>query len=335
MAVKVGINGFGRIGRIVFRNALLHGDVEVVGINDPFIDLEYMVYMFKYDSTHGRFKGDVSSKGNKLVVNGKEISVFAERDPATIPWGSIGATYVVESTGVFTTKEKAGAHLKGGAKKVVISAPSADAPMYVVGVNLDTYDPKEAVVSNASCTTNCLAPLAKVIHDKYTIVEGLMTTVHATTATQKTVDGPSHKDWRGGRGAAANIIPSSTGAAKAVGKVIPSLNGKLTGMAFRVPMADVSVVDLTVRIEKGASYEDIKKTIKEASEGPLKGILGYTEEDLVSTDFIGDSHSSIFDAKAGISLNNNFVKLISWYDNEWGYSRRVVDLIAEMAKRDA
>ncbi|PLW21686.1 hypothetical protein PCANC_03193 [Puccinia coronata f. sp. avenae] len=335
MPVKLGVNGFGRIGRIVVRNAILHGDVDVVAINDPFIDLEYMVYMFKYDSTHGRFKGTVSTANGKLVINGKAIDVYAERDPSAIPWGKSGADYVVESTGVFTTKEKASAHLQGGAKKVIISAPSADAPMYVVGVNLDSYDPKETVVSNASCTTNCLAPLAKVIHDKYGIVEGLMTTVHATTATQKTVDGPSGKDWRGGRGAQANIIPSSTGAAKAVGKVIPALNGKLTGMAFRVPTADVSVVDLTVRIEKGASYEEIKATIKAASEGPLKGILGYTDEDLVSTDFIGDSHSSIFDAKAGISLNPNFVKLVSWYDNEWGYSRRVVDLVCEMAKRDA
>ncbi|MBW0504733.1 hypothetical protein O181_044448 [Austropuccinia psidii MF-1] len=335
MPVRLGINGFGRIGRIVARNAILHGDVDIVAINDPFIDLEYMVYMFKYDSTHGRFKGTVSTSGGKLLINGKAIDVYAERDPSAIPWGKSGADYVVESTGVFTTKDKAAAHLNGGAKKVIISAPSADAPMYVVGVNLDSYDPKESVVSNASCTTNCLAPLAKVIHDKYGIVEGLMTTVHATTATQKTVDGPSGKDWRGGRGASANIIPSSTGAAKAVGKVIPSLNGKLTGMAFRVPTANVSVVDLTVRIEKGASYEEIKATIKAASEGPLKGILGYTDEDLVSTDFIGDSHSSVFDAKAGISLNPNFVKLVSWYDNEWGYSRRVVDLVCEMAKRDA
>jgi len=335
MPVKLGVNGFGRIGRIVVRNAILHGDVDVVAINDPFIDLEYMVYMFKYDSTHGRFKGTVSTSNGKLVINGKSIDVYAERDPSAIPWGKSGADYVVESTGVFTTKEKASAHLKGGAKKVIISAPSADAPMYVVGVNLDSYDPKETVVSNASCTTNCLAPLAKVIHDKYGIVEGLMTTVHATTATQKTVDGPSGKDWRGGRGASANIIPSSTGAAKAVGKVIPALNGKLTGMAFRVPTADVSVVDLTVRIEKGASYDEIKATIKAASEGPLKGILGYTDEDLVSTDFVGDHHSSILDAKAGISLNPNFVKLVSWYDNEWGYSRRVVDLVCEMAKRDA
>lgn len=330
----MGINGFGRIGRIVARNAIINGGVDIVAINDPFIDLEYMVYMFKYDSTHGRFKGTVSTSGGKLIINGKPIDVYAERDPAAIPWGKSGADYVVESTGVFTTKDKAGAHLKGGAKKVIISAPSADAPMYVVGVNLDAYDPKETVVSNASCTTNCLAPLAKVIHDKYGIIEGLMTTVHATTATQKTVDGPSGKDWRGGRGASANIIPSSTGAAKAVGKVIPALNGKLTGMAFRVPTADVSVVDLTVRLEKGATYEEIKATIKAASEGPLKGILGYTDEDLVSTDFVGDSHSSVFDAKAGISLNSNFVKLVSWYDNEWGYSGRVVDLVIEMSKRD-
>lgn len=336
MVVKVGINGFGRIGRLVFRAALEKPDkVQVVAVNDPFIDLEYMVYMFKYDSTHGRFDGTVSTSGGKLIINGKAIDVYAERDPTAIPWGKSGADYVVESTGVFTTKAAAGAHLKGGAKKVIISAPSADAPMYVCGVNLDSYDPKETVVSNASCTTNCLAPLAKVIHDTYGIVEGLMTTVHATTATQKTVDGPSSKDWRGGRGASANIIPSSTGAAKAVGKVIPALNGKLTGMAFRVPTADVSVVDLTVRLEKGATYDEIKATIKAASEGPLKGILGYTDEDLVSTDFVGDSHSSVFDAKAGISLNSNFVKLVSWYDNEWGYSKRVVDLVVEMSKRDA
>lgn len=293
-----------------------------------------MAYMFKYDSTHGRFKGSVEVKDGKLVIDGHAVTVYAERDPANIPWGSQGVDYVIESTGVFTTIEKASAHLKGGAKKVIISAPSADAPMYVCGVNLDKYDPQCTVVSNASCTTNCLAPLAKVIHDKFGIVEGLMTTVHATTATQKTVDGPSSKDWRGGRGAAANIIPSSTGAAKAVGKVIPSLNGKLTGMAFRVPTSDVSVVDLVVRLEKGASYDEIKQAIKAASEGELKGILGYTEDEVVSTDFVGDPHSSIFDAKAGISLNNNFVKLVSWYDNEWGYSKRVVDLIAFMASKD-
>ncbi|KAJ9095630.1 hypothetical protein QFC21_005501 [Naganishia friedmannii] len=334
MSVKVGINGFGRIGRIVFRNAVEHGDIEVVAINDPFIDLDYMVYMFKYDSTHGRFKGTVTAENGKLVINGKPVHVFGERDPAAIKWGEAGADYVVESTGVFTTAEKASAHLKGGAKKVIISAPSADAPMFVCGVNLDAYKSDMNIVSNASCTTNCLAPLVKVLHDKYTIIEGLMTTVHATTATQKTVDGPSHKDWRGGRGAAANIIPSSTGAAKAVGKVIPELNGKLTGMAFRVPTSDVSVVDLVARIEKPASYEDIKATMKAASEGELKGILGYTEDELVSTDFVGSTESSIFDAKAGISLNQNFVKLISWYDNEYGYSRRVCDLIAHMAKVD-
>jgi len=319
----------------VLRNALLHDEVQVVAINDPFIDLEYMVYMFKYDSTHGLFKGDVSVKGGNLVINGKEIQVFQERDPAQIPWGKAGAHYVVESTGVFTTKEKAGAHLKGGAKKVVISAPSADAPMYVCGVNLDQYDPKEQIISNASCTTNCLAPLAKVIHDKFTIIEGLMTTVHATTATQKTVDGPSGKDWRGGRGASQNIIPSSTGAAKAVGKVIPSLDGKLTGMSMRVPTTDVSVVDLTVRIEKAASYDEIKAALKAASESAeLKGILGYTEDDVVSQDFVGDSRSSIVDAKAGIALNKNFIKLVSWYDNEWGYSRRVCDLLVYAAKKD-
>jgi len=334
MTVKVGINGFGRIGRIVFRNAILDPKIEILAVNDPFIDLAYMAYMFKYDSTHGRFKGTVETKDGKLIINGQAVTVFAERDPANIPWGASGVDYVVESTGVFTTKEKASAHLRGGAKKVIISAPSADAPMYVVGVNLDSYDPQENIVSNASCTTNCLAPLAKVINDKFGIVEGLMTTVHATTATQKTVDGPSAKDWRGGRGAAANIIPSSTGAAKAVGKVIPALNGKLTGMSFRVPTSDVSVVDLVVRLEKGATYDEIKAAIKEASQNELKGILDYTDEDVVSTDFVGDNHSSIFDAKAGISLNNNFVKLVAWYDNEWGYSKRVVDLIAFMATKD-
>ncbi|WWC97828.1 glyceraldehyde-3-phosphate dehydrogenase [Kwoniella sp. B9012] len=336
MVVKVGINGFGRIGRIVLRNAIEHGDIEVVAVNDPFIDLEYMVYMFKYDSTHGRFKGTVETKEGKLFINDKPISVFGERDPTAIKWGEAGADYVVESTGVFTTTEKASAHLKGGAKKVIISAPSADAPMFVCGVNLEQYKPEYQVISNASCTTNCLAPLAKVIHDNFTIVEGLMTTVHATTATQKTVDGPSNKDWRGGRGAAANIIPSSTGAAKAVGKVIPDLNGKLTGMAFRVPTSDVSVVDLVARIEKGASYDEIKAVIKKASESPeLKGILGYTEDEVVSTDFTGSTESSIFDAKAGIALNKNFVKLVSWYDNEYGYSRRVCDLVAYIAGVDA
>jgi glyceraldehyde 3-phosphate dehydrogenase len=334
--VNVGINGFGRIGRIVLRNAIIHGDIDVVAVNDPFIDLEYAVYMFKYDSTHGVFKGTVEVKDGKLVINGKPITFFGERDPSKIQWGSAGADYVVESTGVFTSIDAASAHLKGGAKKVVISAPSGDAPMFVCGVNLDAYKPEYKVISNASCTTNCLAPLAKVIHDNFTIIEGLMTTVHATTATQKTVDGPSNKDWRGGRGASANIIPSSTGAAKAVGKVIPSLNGKLTGMSFRVPTPNVSVVDLVVRIEKAASYEEIKAVIKKASETPeLKGILCYTEDEVVSTDFVGDSASSTFDAKAGISLNENFVKLISWYDNEFGYSRRVCDLVAHIAKVDA
>jgi len=334
MPVKVGINGFGRIGRIVLRNALLHGDIDVVAVNDPFIDLEYMVYMFKYDSVHGRFKGKVEAKDGKLYVEGKPITVFAERDPSAIPWGSVGAEYIVESTGVFTTIDKASAHLKGGAKKVIISAPSADAPMFVCGVNLDSYKSEYKVISNASCTTNCLAPLAKVINDEFGIVEGLMTTVHSTTATQKTVDGPSNKDWRGGRAVGTNIIPSSTGAAKAVGKVIPSLNGKLTGLAFRVPTVDVSVVDLVVRIEKPASYDEIKAAIKAAADGPLNGILAYTEDKVVSTDFLGSDASSIFDADAGIQLNKNFVKLISWYDNEWGYSKRVCDLLAYAAKVD-
>merc|ERR1711890_23774 len=295
-----------------------------------------MVYMFKYDSTHGRYKGDISVDGDKLKINGKLISVFGERDPTAIPWGSAGADYVVESTGVFTTTEKASAHFKGGAKKVIISAPSADAPMFVMGVNEDAYSSEMKVVSNASCTTNCLAPLSKVINDNFGILEGLMTTVHAPTATQKTVDGPSQKDWRGGRGASQNIIPSSTGAAKAVGKVIPQLNGKLTGMAFRVPTPDVSVVDLTVRLEKPASYEEICAVLKAASEsGSLAGILGYTDEMVVSTDFLGDTRSSIFDAKAGIQLSPTFVKLVSWYDNEFGYSNRVVDLIKHMQAKDA
>ncbi|KAK8037142.1 glyceraldehyde 3-phosphate dehydrogenase [Apiospora marii] len=316
MAVKVGINGFGRIGRIVFRNAVELNDVEIVAVNDPFI------------------AGTVEVKGNDLVVNGKTVRFYSERDPASIPWAETGATYVVESTGVFTTTEKAKAHLVGGAKKVVISAPSADAPMYVMGVNEKSYDGKADVISNASCTTNCLAPLAKVINDKFGIVEGLMTTIHSYTATQKTVDGPSAKDWRGGRTAAQNIIPSSTGAAKAVGKVIPELNGKLTGMAMRVPTPNVSVVDLTCRLEKGASYDEIKAVVKAAAEGPLKGVLAYTEDDVVSTDMNGHNASSIFDAKAGIALNDKFVKLVSWYDNEWGYSRRVLDLLAYIAKVD-
>uniref|UniRef100_A0A669BCB7 Glyceraldehyde-3-phosphate dehydrogenase n=1 Tax=Oreochromis niloticus TaxID=8128 RepID=A0A669BCB7_ORENI len=340
--VKVGINGFGRIGRLVTRAGFHSKKVEIVAINDPFIDLEYMVYMFKYDSTHGRYKGEVKAEGDKLVIDGHKITVFHERDPANIKWGEAGAEYVVESTGVFTTIEKASTHLKGGAKRVIISAPSADAPMFVMGVNHEKYDNSLKVVSNASCTTNCLAPLAKVINDNFGIIEGLMSTVHAITATQKTVDGPSGKLWRDGRGASQNIIPASTGAAKAVGKVIPELNGKLTGMAFRVPTPNVSVVDLTVRLEKPAKYDDIKKVVKAAAEGPMKGILGYTEHQVqpklshfmatfclwtsllmchtllpvlkvVSTDFNGDCHSSIFDAGAGIALNDHFVKLVSWY----------------------
>merc|ERR1711980_49499 len=306
----------------------------VVAINDPFIPLDYMVYMFKYDSTHGQFKGEVKEDGKFLYVNGNKITVFNERDPANINWASAGAEYIVESTGVFTTTDKALAHTKGGAKKVIISAPSADAPMFVMGVNHEKYDKSLTVVSNASCTTNCLAPLAKVINDNFGIIEGLMSTVHAITATQKTVDGPSGKLWRDGRGAAQNIIPSSTGAAKAVGKVIPDLNGKLTGMAFRVPVHDVSVVDLTVRLQKEASMDEIKAAVKEAADGPMKGILGYCDEEVVSQDFVGDTHSSIFDSKAGIALNKSFVKLISWYDNEFGYSTRVVDLIQFMKSKE-
>jgi glyceraldehyde 3-phosphate dehydrogenase len=326
---KVGINGFGRIGRLVLRAAVDKG-ICVVAINDPFIPLDYMVYMFKYDSTHGRFKGTVSHEDGKLVINGNKISVYGEKDPTAIPWGKDGAEYIVESTGVFTTTEKASAHMVGGGKKVIISAPSADAPMYVMGVNHEKYSPSEHVVSNASCTTNCLAPIAKVINDNWGIVEALMTTVHATTATQKTVDGPSGKAWRDGRGAAQNIIPASTGAAKAVGKVIPELNGKLTGMAFRVPTPDVSVVDLTVRLAKDATYEEICAKMRENADGAMKGVLGYTEDQVVSTDFISDERSSIFDAKAGIGLNSKFYKLIAWYDNEYGYSHRVVDLIVYM-----
>ena len=330
MGVKIGINGFGRIGRLVFRAAMEQGDVDVVAIND-LIDVDYMAYMLRYDSTHGQFKGDVKVEGSKLVVNGKAIRVTAEKDPANLKWSDVGAEYVVESTGLFLTKEKAQGHIKAGAKKVIMSAPSKDdTPMFVMGVNEDSYTNDMQFVSNASCTTNCLAPIAKVLNDKFGIVEGLMTTIHATTATQKTVDGPSLKDWRGGRGAGQNIIPSSTGAAKAVGKVIPALNGKLTGMAFRVPTPDVSVVDLTCRLEKGATYEEICAAMKEASEGPLKGILGYTEDAVVSNDFIGDERTSIFDAGAGISLNSNFVKVVSWYDNEMGYSHKVVDLIKYM-----
>ncbi|MBP8759764.1 MAG: type I glyceraldehyde-3-phosphate dehydrogenase [Parabacteroides sp.] len=332
--IKVGINGFGRIGRLVFRAAQSKSDVQIVGIND-LIDVDYMVYMLKYDSVHGQFDGTVEVKDGNLVVNGNVIRVTAERNPADLKWDAVGAEYVVESTGLFLTEEKANAHIQAGAKYVVMSAPSKDAtPMFVMGVNNDTYAGQK-IVSNASCTTNCLAPLAKVINDKFGIVEGLMTTVHATTATQKTVDGPSAKDWRGGRAAGGNIIPSSTGAAKAVGKVIPQLNGKLTGMAFRVPTLDVSVVDLTVRLEKSATYDEIKAAIKAASENEMKGILGYTEDAVVSTDFTHDARTSIFDAEAGIALNGNFVKLVSWYDNEWGYSNKVVELIQHMAKVNA
>jgi glyceraldehyde 3-phosphate dehydrogenase len=333
MGIKIGINGFGRIGRLVLRAAIKAG-IEVVGVNDPFIDLDYMVYMFKYDTTHGRFKGDVKIEGENLVIDGHAIRCFSERDPSKIKWGDVNAEYVVESTGVFTTLAKAQSHIDGGAKKVVISAPSADAPMFVMGVNQEKYDKSMTIISNASCTTNCLAPLAKVVNDNFGIVEALMTTVHAYTATQKTVDGPSAKAWRDGRCAAQNIIPASTGAAKAVGKVIPDLNGKLTGMAFRVPVMDVSVVDLTCRLAKGASYDQIKAAVKAASEGPMKGILGYTEDQVVSSDFIGDTHSSIFDARAGIALNSQFVKLITWYDNEYGYSCRVVDLIKYVSSVD-
>jgi glyceraldehyde 3-phosphate dehydrogenase len=335
----VGINGFGRIGRLVLRAAIEKDTVNVCAVNDPFIDLNYMVYMFKYDSTHGRFKGDVRAEGGKLIVSATgrsthTIQVFQEMKPENIKWGDTGAVYVVESTGVFTTIDKAKAHHVGGAKKVIISAPSADAPMYVMGVNHTEYDAaNQHIVSNASCTTNCLAPLAKVINDEYGIIEGLMTTIHATTATQKTVDGPSGKQWRDGRGAGQNIIPASTGAAKAVGKVIPVLNGKLTGMAFRVPVPDVSVVDLTCRLEKPGSMDAIKESIKKAANGPMKGILAYTDEQVVSSDFLGDANSSIFDAGACISLNPNFVKLVAWYDNEYGYSCRVVDLITYMASK--
>ncbi|WP_040195923.1 type I glyceraldehyde-3-phosphate dehydrogenase [Candidatus Soleaferrea massiliensis] len=337
MGIKVGINGFGRIGRLVFRAAMAQPEIfDVVGVNDPFIDLDYMVYMIKYDTIHGRFDGTVEIKGDKLVVNGKEINIYASMNPEEIPWGACGAEYVVESTGVFTSTEKASLHIKAGAKKVVISAPAKDkeTPTFVCGVNLEKYTKDMTVVSNASCTTNCLAPLAKVINDNFGIAEGLMTTVHSTTATQKTVDGPSKKDWRGGRAAAGNIIPSSTGAAKAVALVIPELQGKLTGMAFRVPTLDVSVVDLTVKLEKSTSYDEICAKIKEASEGAMAGILGYTEEMVVSSDFYSDARTSIFDAKAGIMLNDTFVKLVSWYDNEWGYSNKVLELIKHMNKVD-
>ena len=333
MSVKIGINGFGRIGNLAFQAALKKKEVEVVAINDPFITADYMAYMVKYDTIHGKFEGEVTSKENTLVVNGKEIKVYNEMDPANIPWGKDGVDYVLECSGVFTTMEKAEAHIKGGAKKVIISAPSKDAPMFVMGVNNEKYDPSMNIVSNASCTTNCLAPLAKVINDNFGIVDGLMTTVHSTTATQKTVDGASKKDWRGGRAAAANIIPSSTGAAKAVGKVIPELNGKLTGMAFRVPTVDVSVVDLTCNLAKPATMEEICTVMKKASENEMKGIIEYTEDAVVSSDFINDEHTSIFDATAGIQLTDTFVKLVAWYDNEWGYSNKLVDLAVYMASR--
>ncbi|AZI54759.1 type I glyceraldehyde-3-phosphate dehydrogenase [Epilithonimonas vandammei] len=329
--IKVGINGFGRIGRLVFRAMAERSNIEVVGIND-LIDAEYMAYMLKYDSVHGSFKGEVSVQGNNLVVNGKTIRVTAEKDPNNLKWNEIGAEYIVESTGLFLSKDSAQAHINAGAKKVILSAPSKDdTPMFVMGVNHKDLTDDIKIFSNASCTTNCLAPLAKVIHDNFGIAEGLMTTVHATTATQKTVDGPSAKDWRGGRSALNNIIPSSTGAAKAVGKVIPSLNGKLTGMSFRVPTADVSVVDLTVKLDKPTSYEEICAAIKAASEGELKGILGYTEDAVVSQDFVSDARTSIFDKEAGIMLNPTFVKLVSWYDNEWGYSNKLADMLVHSA----
>ena len=332
--IKVGINGFGRIGRMVFRASFAHPDIEIVGIND-LCSPDYLAYMLKYDTMHGQFNGTVGSTENSIIVNGKEIPVSAVKNPAELPWGKLGAEYVVESTGLFLTQEKAQGHIDAGAKKVVMSAPSKDGtPMFVVGVNDDKYTSDMTFVSNASCTTNCLAPIAKVLNDNWGIADGLMTTVHSTTATQKTVDGPSMKDWRGGRAAAGNIIPSSTGAAKAVGKVIPSLNGKLTGMSMRVPTLDVSVVDLTVNLAKPAKYEEICAAMKEASEGELKGILGYTEDAVVSSDFIGDARTSIFDAKAGIALTDTFVKVVSWYDNEWGYSNKVVELIKYMASVD-
>ncbi|MDR1743894.1 MAG: type I glyceraldehyde-3-phosphate dehydrogenase [Dysgonamonadaceae bacterium] len=330
--IKVGINGFGRIGRLVFRAAQGRNDIQVVGIND-LLDVDYIAYMLKYDTIHGAFKGTIEVKDGKLVVNGNAIRITAERNPADLKWNEVGAEYVVESTGLFLSKDKAQGHIDAGAKYVVMSAPSKDdTPMFVCGVNLDAYVKGTQFVSNASCTTNCLAPIAKVLHDKFGITDGLMTTVHSTTATQKTVDGPSAKDWRGGRAASGNIIPSSTGAAKAVGKVIPALNGKLTGMSMRVPTLDVSVVDLTVNLAKPAKYDEICAAMKAASEGELKGILGYTEEDVVSSDFIGDARTSIFDKKAGIALTDTFVKVVSWYDNEWGYSNKVLDLIAHMAK---
>ncbi len=324
--IKIGINGFGRIGRLAFRVAAQRPNVQVVGIND-LLDVEYLAYMLKYDSVHGQFDGDIDVKDGKLIVNGNEIRISAERNPEDLKWDEIDAEYVIEATGFFTAKEKAAMHITAGAKKVIISAPSGDAPMFVMGVNHKELKADDNVFSNASCTTNCLAPIAKVLHDNFEITEGLMTTIHATTATQKTVDGPSLKDWRGGRAALHNIIPSSTGAAKAVGKVIPSLNGKLTGMSFRVPTMDVSVVDLTVNIAKSATYEEVCKVMKDASEGELKGILGYTEELVVSQDFVGESRTSVFDAKAGIALTDKFIKVVSWYDNEYGYSTKIIDLL--------
>ena len=330
MTIRIGINGFGRIGRLAFRRAMTLADVEIVGIND-LIEVDYLAYMLRYDSTHGRFQGEVAVENGQLVVNGQVSRISAERDPNNLKWGEVGADYVLESTGFFLTDDSARAHINAGAKRVVMSAPSKDAtPMFVMGVNHSSYAGQD-VVSNASCTTNCLAPVAKVLHDNFGIVNGLMTTVHATTATQKTVDGPSVNDWRGGRGAAQNIIPSSTGAAKAVGRVIPELNGKLTGMAFRVPTPDVSVVDLTVNLAKPASYDQIKAAMKAASEGPMAGILGYTEDEVVSTDFLGESCTSVFDAGAGIALTDTFVKVVAWYDNEWGYSCKCLDLMRHMA----
>ena len=334
MNIKVGINGFGRIGRLVMRASLERDNVDVLAVNDPFIDIEYMKYMLTYDSIHGKLNADIKVEGNNLVINGKKVRVYNFKDPNEIPWSEAGVEYVVESSGVFTTEEKASAHFTGGAKKVIISAPSKDAKMFVMGVNHEEYTKDMNVVSNASCTTNCLAPLAKVINDNFGIKEGLMTTVHSTTSTQKTVDGPSNKDWRGGRAAAGNIIPSSTGAAKAVGKVIPELNGKLTGMSFRVPTLDVSVVDLTCTLNKPATYDEIVDAVKKACETNLKGIMSWTDEALVSSDFIHDPHTSIFDVKAGIALSDTFVKLVSWYDNEWGYSNKVIDLIAHMYEVD-
>ena len=335
MGIKVGINGFGRIGRMVFRAGLKNPNIEFVAVNDPFMTPDYMAYMLKYDTMHGRYDGTIEYDENSITVDGKKVLFFAEMDPKNIPWGKVGADYVVESTGVFLTKEKAQAHIDGGAKKVIMSAPSKDdTPMFVMGVNQNTYTKDMTFVSNASCTTNCLAPIAKVLDEAFGITEGLMTTVHSATGTQKVVDGPSKKDWRGGRAAATNIIPSSTGAAKAVGKVIPALAGKLTGMSFRVPTVDVSVVDLTCRLEKTATYEEIKDAVKRACANEMKGIMDYTEDDVVSTDFLTDPHTSIFDAKAGIALNDHFVKLVCWYDNEWGYSNKVLDLIQHMEKVD-